>query len=87
MTYSKALDNFLLFEPRDYPLLKIYSKQYPLFYSTLTDFVHNIVETHDLDNTKVNTDELLYLILSRWDQLSLHIYNNYSTCRLLVYST
>lgn len=86
MTYSKALNNFLLFEPRDYSLLKIYSNQYPIFYTTLNDFLHNICADYGLDESKVNTDELLYIILSRWDQLSLHLYQNYSTCRLLVYS-
>lgn len=85
-SYSKALNNFLLFEPRDYIFLRIYSTHYPLFYRTLNDFLNEACTIYEVDKHKLKIEELLYIVLSRWDQLSLHLYQNYSTCRLLVYS-
>lgn len=84
--YAKALDSFLVFKPRDYSLLKLYSRQYPSFIQKLIDILDELYKLYDIDPQKINTDELLYLIISRWDQLSLHLYKNYTSCRLLVYS-
>lgn len=84
--YAKALDSHLVFAPRDYSLLKLYASQYPRFFQKLMDVLEEIYKLKGIDSEKINTDELLYLIISRWNQLSLHLYKNYTTCHLLVYS-
>lgn len=84
--YAKAIDSYLIFKPRDYILLNSYARQYPRFYNLLMNFLDRLYKLYGVDPDKINTEELLYLIISRWDQLSLHLYEQYTTCRLLVYS-
>lgn len=85
-SYAKSLDTYLVFTPADYPVLRVYKKQYPYFYDALKQLLYTLYALHDIDPEQINTDELLYLIISRWDRLSLHLYESYTRCDVLVYS-
>ncbi|WP_462225127.1 helix-turn-helix domain-containing protein [Alkalibacterium sp.] len=84
--YSHALGSYLFFKPRDYALLIIYSSQYPKLYQSLKEMMEQLYEKYGINESKIDTEEFLYLIISRWDQLSLHLYEKYTVCRVLVYS-
>lgn len=85
--YSKALDTYLIFMPSDYDLLRVCKERYPEFYQALLETLDRMYSLYDdVDPEKVNSNELLYLIVSRWDQLYLNLYETYTCCRILVYS-
>lgn len=87
INYSNALNSYLIFEPSDYDLLRVCKERYPEFYQALLQALDRIYSLYDyLDPDKINSDEVLYLIISRWDQLYLNLYEKYTTCRILVYS-
>ena len=85
--YARALNTYLFFKPADYDLLRLCKVQSPDFYHAL---VHTLSEIYylydDIDPSKVNSDELLYLIISRWEKLYLYLYNTFTNCHILVYS-
>ncbi|GEK92215.1 helix-turn-helix domain-containing protein [Alkalibacterium kapii] len=84
--YAKALNTYLIFKPADYNLLRETKEQYPDFNKTLIEFLNNIYSFYDIKSEKINTEELLYLILSRWKKLFQLLYENYTSCHILVYS-
>lgn len=85
-SYAKALDTYLFFTPADYPVIDVYSQQYRNVYKPLKELLYNTYSLYDIDPDQINTDELLYLIITRWDKLSLYLYENYTRCDILVYS-
>ncbi|EXJ23360.1 M protein trans-acting positive regulator (Mga) [Alkalibacterium sp. AK22] len=84
--YKRALDNYLLFPSRDLSLVGFYKWNYPLFYDQLNQVLKTMYLDYELSEQNVNVQTLLSTVLNRWDQLTLHLYENYSVCRLLVYS-
>ncbi|MDN6291353.1 MAG: helix-turn-helix domain-containing protein [Tetragenococcus koreensis] len=86
LSYAKPLDTYLIFKPSDYNMLRLYSRKYPHFYDALTRLLYELYDLYDIDPDKINDEELLYLIISRWDNLSFHLYQKYNSCHILVYS-
>lgn len=81
-----GLNNYLVFRPRDYSLLDIFQNSYPLFYKLAEQELIKVCKNRALTTDQINLEELMFFLLSKWEQLSLHLYNNFSRCRILLHS-
>lgn len=83
---TTGLNNYLVFRPRDYSLLDIFKSSYPLFYELAERELIEICKKRNLISEQINSEELMYFLISKWEQLSFHLYNNFSRCRILLHS-
>lgn len=83
---TTGLNNYLVFRPRDYSLLDIFKSSYPLFYELAERELIEICKKRNLISEQINSEELMYFLISKWEQLSFHLYNNFSRCKILLYS-
>ena len=78
--------HFLLHKPRDYFLLAKYEKDYTLFYRIAEQLLKKICMRRQIEPEKHIYTHLLYVLLSRWENLTSQLYYNYRSCSILVYS-
>lgn len=78
--------SYLVFKPRDYSLIEIYQRLYPLFYKNLECEIKKIHAERNLTFNQRIKNSWIYEFLSKWDSLSMHMYDLYNKCKIIVYS-
>lgn len=82
----KISKEYVLFRPRDYFLLNIYKTSFPFFYDAAESKLLAFCLEWEIQVDPHGLEHLMHILLSKWEDLTLILFERYNTCRVLVYS-
>lgn len=77
---------YLLHPPRDYSLIELYQRKYSTFYDIVQKYMLLLCEKRGFEPTDATLNHLIYLLISKWKDLTKHLFNRYNTIKVMVYS-
>lgn len=82
----KILKDYILFKPRDYFLIEIFKNSFFFFYEIAEEKMKKLCIDREIEIDDDIIELLMHTILTKWKNLTLDLFERYSTCRILVYS-
>jgi hypothetical protein len=77
---------YLLHPPRDYFLVELYQRKYSTFYDMVQQHMSLLCEKRGFEPTDATLGYLIYLLISKWKDLTKHLFNRYNAINVKVYS-
>jgi len=82
----KIAKDYILFKPRDYFLIKIFKNSFSFFYEVAEEKMKRLCVERKIEITDDIIESLMHIMLTKWKDLTLNLFERYSTCKILVYS-
>ncbi len=82
----KITKDYILFKPRDYFLIEIYKKSFFFFYEIAEVKMRMLCAERDIEINDDIIELLMHILLTKWKDLTLNLFERYSTCKILIYS-
>lgn len=77
---------YLLHPPRDYYLVDLYKRKYSTFYDIAQQHISLLCTNRGFEPTDTTLDYLIYLLISKWKDLTKHLFSRYNAINVKVYS-
>lgn len=77
---------YILYPPRDYSLINIFKRKYSMFYNIARHYIYLLCDNRGFKPTEETLEHLLYLLISKWKNLTKHLFNHYNRIDIKVYS-
>lgn len=80
------LPDYLLFRSRDFIIVTHHQLEYPFFYTYVTSYFKDILNRHGVTVSEGLLEEFYYTLLCYSEDLTSHLFRNFKSCRVLLYS-
>lgn len=83
---SQSIDSHFLFRPRDHFIIDIYEHSFFFFHDVLVHKLETLLEEQGIPYSQTMFENLIHVFLTKWENLTELLFDQYRTCRILLYS-
>lgn len=77
---------YLLYPPRDYSLVKLYQRKYASFYDIVHYQLSLLCKKRGFEPSDTTLEYLIYVLISKWENLTKHLFSRYNAAVVKVHS-
>lgn len=81
-----VLPDYLLFRSRDFIIVTHHQLEYPFFYTYVTSYFKDILNSRGVNVSEALLEEFYYTLLCYSEDLTSHLFRNFKSCSVLLYS-
>lgn len=81
-----VLPDYLFFRSRDFIIVTHHQLEYPFFYTYVTSYFKDILKSRGVNASEALLEELYYTLLCHSESLTNHLFKNFKSCKVLLYS-
>ena len=78
--------NYILSKTKDYFIIDIFQKSFPFFYDAAKEKLTLLCSSRKIETNDYVIENLMHILLTRWENLTLTMFERYRTCKILVYN-
>lgn len=78
--------SYIFYPPRDYHFVSIYRRKYPAFYNAVKNYLTLLCKNRGFIPKPETLDYLIYSVISKWPDLTKHLFTRYNSIVIKIFS-